>query len=100
MRILQYELALYSLIHNRVPVYSLASLISLFSLDAAYWIDVGRDLYEVGRYLSIHHSLMLLGFRHLLFFQPFGKHLISILNTCNVDIGRVSVREEYYICPY
>ncbi|TIB93342.1 DUF300-domain-containing protein [Wallemia mellicola] len=29
-----------------VPVYSLASLISLFSLDAAYWIDVGRDLYE------------------------------------------------------
>ncbi|TIA99750.1 hypothetical protein E3P96_02828 [Wallemia ichthyophaga] len=29
-----------------LPVYALASLISLFSLDAAYWIDVGRDLYE------------------------------------------------------
>lgn len=33
----------------RLPVYALASLISLFSLDAAYWIDVGRDLYEVRR---------------------------------------------------
>lgn len=29
-----------------VPLYSLASLIALFSLDAAFFIDAVRDLYE------------------------------------------------------
>lgn len=44
--------------------------------------------------------LIILGFRHLLFFQPFGKHLISKLNTRNGNIGRISVCGEYYICTY
>jgi hypothetical protein len=30
-----------------VPIYALSSLISLFSLDAAFFIDVIRDVYEV-----------------------------------------------------
>jgi hypothetical protein len=34
-----------------VPVYAVSSLISLFSLDAAFIIDVIRDVYEV-RYHS------------------------------------------------
>lgn len=53
---------------SRVPVYALASLISLFSLDAAYWIDVGRDLYEVGQLLRLSLSnTRFLGFRYILF---------------------------------
>ena len=31
----------------RVPLYAIASLIALFSLDAAFFIDTVRDLYEV-----------------------------------------------------
>jgi hypothetical protein len=31
-----------------VPVYSIASLVSLYSLDAAFFIDAVRDIYEVG----------------------------------------------------
>jgi uncharacterized membrane protein len=35
-----------------VPVYSIASLVSLYSLDAAFFIDAVRDIYEVrARYL-------------------------------------------------
>ena len=30
-----------------VPLYAIASFISLFSLDAAFFIDVVRDIYEV-----------------------------------------------------
>lgn len=30
-----------------VPIYSIASLISLFSLEAAFVIDAIRDIYEV-----------------------------------------------------
>lgn len=30
-----------------VPVYAISSLISLFSLQAAFFIDVVRDIYEV-----------------------------------------------------
>lgn len=30
-----------------VPLYAVASLISLFSLEAAFFIDVIRDIYEV-----------------------------------------------------
>lgn len=29
-----------------VPLYAVASLISLFSLEAAFFIDVIRDIYE------------------------------------------------------
>lgn len=32
---------------RRVPLYAIASLIALFSLDAAFFIDTVRDLYEV-----------------------------------------------------
>jgi hypothetical protein len=31
----------------RVPLYALSSLIALFSLEAAFFIDAVRDLYEV-----------------------------------------------------
>lgn len=31
-----------------VPIYAIASLIALFSLEAAFVIDVIRDIYEVG----------------------------------------------------
>jgi len=31
----------------RVPLYAIASIIALFSLDAAFFIDTVRDLYEV-----------------------------------------------------
>ena len=37
-----------------VPIYALASLISLFSLDAAFFIDVIRDVYEVCCWLWTH----------------------------------------------
>ena len=30
-----------------VPLYAIASFISLFSLEAAFFIDVVRDIYEV-----------------------------------------------------
>ena len=30
----------------QVPLYSISSAISLFSLDAAFFIDVLRDVYE------------------------------------------------------
>ena len=30
-----------------VPIYAIASLIALFSLEAAFVIDVVRDIYEV-----------------------------------------------------
>ena len=30
-----------------VPLYAIASLISLFSLEAAFFIDAVRDIYEV-----------------------------------------------------
>lgn len=32
-----------------VPIYAIASFISLFSLEAAFVIDAIRDIYEVGR---------------------------------------------------
>ena len=32
-----------------VPLYAVASFISLFSLEAAFFIDVVRDIYEVSR---------------------------------------------------
>lgn len=31
-----------------VPIYAISSLISLFSLEAAFVIDAIRDIYEVG----------------------------------------------------
>lgn len=30
-----------------VPIYSVSSLISLYSLDAAFFVDAFRDIYEV-----------------------------------------------------
>lgn len=33
-----------------VPLYAIASLISLFSLEAAFFIDAVRDIYEVRLY--------------------------------------------------
>ena len=35
-----------------VPLYAIASLISLFSLEAAFFIDAIRDIYEVRLTLS------------------------------------------------
>lgn len=32
---------------RRIPLYAIASLVSLHSLEAAFWIDAVRDLYEV-----------------------------------------------------
>lgn len=37
-----------------VPLYAISSLISLFSLEAAFVIDAIRDIYEVGILLSSH----------------------------------------------
>ena len=37
-----------------VPIYSIASLISLFSLEAAFVIDAIRDVYEVGCFMSLN----------------------------------------------
>lgn len=31
---------------RRVPIYSISSLISLYSLDAAFFLDAIRDIYE------------------------------------------------------
>lgn len=42
----------------RVPLYAIASFIALFSLDAAFFIDTVRDLYEVSTARpdpSLHH---------------------------------------------
>jgi hypothetical protein len=36
-----------------VPLYAIASLISLFSLEAAFFIDAVRDIYEVCATLSV-----------------------------------------------
>ena len=70
-----------------VPLYAIASLISLFSLEAAFFIDAVRDIYEVSPLLNVLRSErtrsssaarpkvpygdccrahQLLGFRHLL----------------------------------
>jgi hypothetical protein len=32
---------------RRVPLYAISSLIAIFSLEAAFFIDAVRDLYEV-----------------------------------------------------
>ena len=45
-----------------VPIYAISSLISLFSLEAAFVIDAIRDIYEV-RVLDSTHSLNYNGFR-------------------------------------
>lgn len=34
-------------IPRRVPIYSLSTLISLYSLDLAFFVDAVRDIYEV-----------------------------------------------------
>lgn len=38
---------------NRVPIYSISSLISLYSLDLAFFLDAFRDVYEVRVYTSL-----------------------------------------------
>lgn len=38
-------------VFGRVPLYAISSLIALFSLEAAFFIDAIRDLYEVSRTL-------------------------------------------------
>ena len=60
-----------------VPLYAISSLISLFSLGAAFVIDAIRDIYEVGRLLMIRRTcqgnvlmLFFLGFCNLLFLRP------------------------------
>lgn len=55
-----------------VPIYAISSLISLFSLNAAFFIDVVRDIYEVRAQLCHSNSTWLtslihpLGIRYLL----------------------------------
>jgi hypothetical protein len=38
----------------RVPVYAISSWISLVSLNAAFYVDAFRDIYEVNSYLFYH----------------------------------------------
>jgi len=35
-----------------VPLYAISSLISLFSVEAAFFIDAIRDIYEVSKGIS------------------------------------------------
>lgn len=39
-----------------VPLYGISSFISLFSLEAAFFIDVIRDIYEVCYLLPSHNT--------------------------------------------
>ena len=48
-----------------VPVYGVSSLISLFSLNAAFVIDAVRDIYEVSESTRIFLYTVLFSFRHL-----------------------------------
>lgn len=48
----------------RVPLYALSSLIALYSLNAAFFIDAIRDLYEVS-YMAVLTQSSHTGFRHL-----------------------------------
>ena len=41
-----------SLASSRVPIYSIASLVSLYSLDLAFFVDAVRDIYEVSASLG------------------------------------------------
>ena len=61
-----------------VPLYAIASWISLFSVEAAFFIDAIRDVYEA-RLLSsstppisliLYEQCVNLGIRHLLLFRP------------------------------
>ena len=56
-----------------VPLYGISSLISLFSLDAAFFIDAVRDIYEVSSQIfmtTLDLRFLLAGIRYLLLFQP------------------------------
>ena len=55
---------------TRVPLYALSSLIALFSLEAAFFIDTVRDLYEV-RY-EVKHTRLTSGLCDLHF--PITSH--------------------------
>ena len=69
-----------------VPLYAVASFISLFSLEAAFFIDVVRDIYEVS---LVYDSLFVgltrswLGIRHLLFLR--SPHSISRRREVAID---------------
>jgi hypothetical protein len=58
-----------------VPIYAVSSLISLFSLEAAFVIDAIRDIYEVRR--SVFHYPLdynyFLGIRNLLLFPTIAR---------------------------
>jgi hypothetical protein len=59
-----------------VPIYAISSLISLFSLDAAFIIDVIRDVYEVRCYSSELSTTLRpfhLGLRNLLLFPAITR---------------------------
>lgn len=60
-----------------VPIYAVSSLISLFSLDAAFIIDAIRDVYEVRRCYSSKLLTILrpfsLGLRNLLLFPAITR---------------------------
>ena len=59
-----------------VPLYAIASWISLFSVEAAFFIDAIRDVYEVTSFLTHSASSQfpdeysLLGIRHILLLRP------------------------------
>jgi hypothetical protein len=38
---------------DRVPLYAISSLIAIFSLEAAFFIDAIRDLYEVSHFSDL-----------------------------------------------
>jgi hypothetical protein len=58
-----------------VPIYAIASFISLFSLEAAFFIDAVRDIYEVTLLLCLIVQIFgtdaCIGFRHLLLLCAF-----------------------------
>jgi Organic solute transporter Ostalpha len=52
-----------------VPIYAISSLVSLHSIEAAFFIDAIRDIYEVRRLLlsfSFSIYILCLGICHLL----------------------------------
>ena len=66
-----------------VPLYAIASLISIFSLEAAFFIDAVRDIYEVRTLSSA--QLASLGLR-------------TIYSECNVAAGQLQPEHTLCIC--
>lgn len=66
-----------------VPIYAISSLISLFSLEAAFFIDAVRDIYEVRRFPGILLALQILGIQYYPVTVMFPCELSEIWRTYN-----------------